>query len=93
MASYIQLNTNLRARAVPKSLEEDFFKLMNNSVIGKTMENLRKRIRVELVRSCEIDRMYRLIADPVYISHKIFDRDLVAIHSTKSKLLPNRPIY
>ena len=57
------------------------------------MENLRKRIRVDLVRASENDRMRRLVADPAYLSHRIFDGDLVAIHSTKSKLKLNRPIY
>ena len=57
------------------------------------MENLRKRIRAELVRSCELDRMRRLVADPAYISRKMFSEDLVAIHIFKSKLIVNRPIY
>jgi len=91
MAPYIQLNTNLRARAT-SDFEKDFFKLMNNSVFGKTMENLRKRIRVNLVRASENDRMRRLVADPAYLSHKIFDGDVVLILSTKSKLILNRPI-
>jgi len=92
MAPYIQLNTDLRAKA-KSEFEKDFFKLMNNSVFGKTMENLRKGIRVELVRATESDRMRRLVAGPAYLSHKIFDGDLVAIHSAKSKLKLNRPIY
>lgn len=92
MAPYIQLNTDLRAKA-KSEFEKDFFKLMNNSVFGKTMENLRKRIRVDLVRVSENDRICRLVADPAYLSHRIFDGDLVAIHSTKSKLTLNRPIY
>ena len=92
MAPYIQLNTDLRSKATSE-FEKDFFKLMNNSVFGKTMENLRKRIRVDLVRASENDRMRRLVADPAYLSHRIFDGDLVAIHSTKSKLKLNRPIY
>jgi len=66
---------------------------MNNSVFGKTIKNLRKRIRVDLVRVSENDRMRRLVADPAYLSHRIFDGDLVAIHSTKSKLKLNQPIY
>jgi len=92
MAPYIQLNTSLRAKAA-SGFEKDYFKLMNNSVFGKTMENLRKRIRVDLVRVSENDRMRRLVADPAYLSHRIFDGDLVAIHSTKSRLTLNRPIY
>ena len=66
---------------------------MNNSVYGKTMENLRKRIRVDLVRASENVRMRRLVADPAYLSHKIFNGDLVAMHSTKRKLKLNRSIY
>ena len=66
---------------------------MNNSVYGKTMGNLRKRIRVDLVIASENDRMRQLVADPAYLSHKIYNGDLVAIHSTKSKLKLNRPIY
>jgi len=91
-APYIQLNTDLRIKATSE-FEKDFFKLMNNSVYGKTMENLRKRIRVDLVRASENDRMRRLVADPTYLSHKIFKGDLVAIHSTKSKLKLIWPIY
>jgi len=89
MAPYIQLNTDLRAKATLE-FDKDFFKLINNSMFGKTMENLRKRIRVDLVRASENEMMRRLVA---YLSHKIFNGDLVAIHSTKSKLKQNRPIY
>jgi len=92
MAPYIRLNTNLRTKTTSE-FENNFFKLMSNSVFGKTMENLRKRIRVDLVRASENDRMRRLVADPAYLSHRIFNGDLVAIHSTKSKLKLNRPIY
>ena len=92
MAPYIQLNTNLRAKATSE-FGQRFVKSMNNSVFGKTMENLRKRTRVDLVRVSENDRMRRLVADLAYLSHRIFDGDLVAIHSTKSKLTLNRPIY
>ena len=93
MAPYINLNTELRKRA-KSDFEKDFFKLMNNSVFGKTMENLRKRIRVNLLRpNGEGDKIRRLIADPAFQSRKLFDGNLVAIHSKKAKLKLNKPIY
>ena len=64
---------------------------MNNSVFGKTMENLRKRQDVKLVNS--IEKRKKLVSKPNYHSMKIFDNDLVAIHLTKINMKLNRPIY
>ena len=87
---YIAFNTQKRA-GVKNAFEKDFFKLMNNSVFGKTMENLRKRSNIQLVTNPE--RMERLAARPTYISHKIFHENLVAVHSKQTKLLLNKPSY
>ena len=92
MEPYIRLNTQLRTKAT-SNFEKDLFKLMNNSVYGKTMENLRKRVDVELVRADEDDRLRRLIASPSYARANIFDDNLAAIQMHKSRLVLNRPVY
>ena len=66
---------------------------MNNSVFGKTMENLRKRVNVNLVRANEIKRLGKLIASPSFARANVFDNDLAAIQMHKSSLVLNRPIY
>ena len=77
------MNTQLRAKAT-SNFEKDYFKFAKNSVFGKTSENLRKRIKVDLVSSSQEDKLRKMVADPAYISHKILSGDLVAIHSVKS---------
>ena len=64
----IDFNTDKRKNAV-NSFEKDFFKLMNNSVFGKTMENLRKRINVKLVNNAKDNG--RSISKPSFVSQKI----------------------
>ena len=87
---YIAFNTQKRTEA-KNAFEKDFFKLMNNSVFGKTMENLRERSNIQLVT--DPDRMLRLAARPTYISHKIFHENLVAVHCKQTKLVLNKPSY
>ena len=58
---------------------------MNNSVFGKTMENLRKRVNIELVTNEK--RLNKLSAKPTYVSNKVFNENLVAVHTKKEKLL------
>ena len=60
--------------------EKDLYKLMNNSVFGKTMENVRNQINVNLVRCSDENKIHKFIARPSFAKAKIFDRDLAAIH-------------
>ena len=92
MEPYIRMNTDFRKQAT-SDFEKDLYKLMNNSVFGKTMENLRKRVDVKLVRSSEENKLRKLIASPAFARYEIFDNDLAAIHMHKRKLVLNRPIY
>ena len=93
MSSNIMMNTELRKQA-SSDFEKDFFKLVNNSVFGKTMENLRKRIYVHLVKGVnEIDKLKKLIAKPSFNAFKVFNENLVAVHMHKDTLKLNRPIY
>ena len=90
MKSYIDKNTNLRAMA-KNNFEKDYYKLMNNSVFGKTMENLRNRVDVRLVNTKE--KLRKLVAKPNFKSRKIFNENLVSVHMSKTSLLMNKPIY
>ncbi|XP_054256909.1 uncharacterized protein LOC128981938 [Macrosteles quadrilineatus] len=90
MKPYIDLNTNMRTKAKNK-FEIDFYKLMNNAVFGKTMENLRNRVDVRLVT--DERQADKFIAKPTFKSRKIFTDHLAAVHMTKTSLLFNKPIY
>lgn len=90
LKAYIDFNTSKRKNA-NNEFEKDFFKLMNNSVFGKTMENLRKRVDIQLVHHKK--KLLKLSAKPGFKSFKIFNEDLASVELTKSKLVLNRPIY
>ena len=90
LKEYIDFNTVKRANA-KNSFEKDFFKLMNNSVYGKTMENIRKRVDVKLIT--DEKKLLKWTSRPTYVSCKIFNEDLVAVHKIKETLTLNRPAY
>ena len=92
MEPYIRMNTEFRKQA-KNDFEKNFYKLMNNSVFGKTMENLRNRVDIKIVRSNEKDKIRKLVASPLYSRHVIFTNDLVGIDMRKSRLLLNKPVY
>ena len=90
MEPYIRKNTELRKTAA-NSFEKDFFKLMNNSVFGKTIENIRKRQNIELVDNRK--KAVKLSSRPNFDRCTIFDRNLIAIHMKKTEIYFNKPVY
>ena len=84
MKKYIDFNTQKRRNAA-NDFEKDFFNLMINSVYGKTMENLQKRISVRLVNNAKDFLKYA--SRPTHIAHKIFNKDFAAIHEIKQVLI------
>jgi len=90
LKQFIDLNTSLRAKA-SNDFEKDFFKLMNNSCFGKTMKNIEKRVDIRLVT--DKTHALKLVALPNYESRRIFDRNLVAVHIKRTKLVYCKPIY
>ena len=87
---YIDKNVILRTQA-KNNFEKDFFKLMNNAVFGKTMENIRNRVNVKLVNTGE--QFKKLASKPNYESRKIFNENLVSVHMKKTSLTMNKPVY
>ena len=71
------------------AFEKDFFKLLNNSVFGKTMENIRKRVHVRLVTDQK--KLSKLASKPTFVNSKIFSEDFVAVHKIKEILTLDRP--
>ena len=64
---------------------------MNNSVFGKTMENLRKLVDIGLVSNEK--KLDKLTSKPTYVSSKILNENLMAVHEVKETLTLNRPAY
>ena len=81
MEPYIRKNTELRKTAA-NSFEKDFFKLMNNSVFGKTIENIRKRQNIILVD--DRAKAVKLVSRPNFDRSTIFDHNLIAVHMKKN---------
>ena len=90
MEPYIRKNTDLR-KSASNAFEKDFFKLMNNSVFGKTIENIRKRQNVILVDKRKL--ALNLSTKPNFDRATIFDENLIACHLKKTEVYFNKPIY
>ena len=87
---YIDMNTALR-KAAKNDFEKDVFKLMNNSVFGKTMENIRKHGDIKLVTTDK--KRSKLVLEPNYHTINLISEDLSIIEMKKTKVKMNKPIY
>ena len=84
------MNTKLRKEA-KNDFKKDFFKLMNNSVFGNTVENVRKHRDIKLVTTDEKNN--KLVSEPNYHTTKCFSENLLAIEMKKTKVKMGKPIY
>ena len=90
MKLYIDFNTQLRTKA-KNDFEKDFFKLMNNSVFGKTMENIRKHRNIKLVTTEE--KYLRTVMKPNFKSGVLFGENLMGCEMGKIKVVMNKLVY
>ena len=86
----IDVNTELRKKA-SNDFEKDFFKLMNNAVFGKTMENVRKHRDIKLVKTDY--KRNKLVSESNYHKMKLIEKNLSIIEMKKVKVKMNKPIY
>ena len=87
---YINMNTELRKLA-KDDFEKDLFKLMNNAVFGKTMENIRKHRDIKIVTTDK--KRNKLVSEPNYHTMSYISEDLSTIEMNKTKVKMNKPIY
>ena len=90
LKKYIDMNTELRKKA-SNDFEKDFFKLMNNAVFGKTMENVRKHRDIKLVKTDY--KRNKLVSEPNYHTMNLISENLSIIEMRKVKVKMNKPIY
>ena len=84
------MNTELRKKT-SNDFEKDFFKLMNNVVFGKTMENVRKHRDIKLVKTDY--KGNKLVSEPNYHTMKLISENVLIIEMKKVKVKMNKPIY
>ena len=87
---YIDMNTKLRKEA-KNEFEKDFFKLMNNSVFGKTMENVRNHRDIKLVTTEE--KRCKLVSELNYHTTIHFSENLLAVKMKQTKIIVNKTVY
>ena len=87
---YVDMNTELR-NAAKNDFEKDLFKLMNNSVFGKTMENIRNHMNIKLVTTDK--KRSKLVSEPNYQTITLISEYLSIIEMKKTKIKMSKPIY
>ena len=90
MKPYIEFNTERRKEATNEA-DKNHFKLLNNDVYGKTVENMTKIIKLRVVKN--IRDLIKYTSRPTCINWKVFENNLAAIHENKMSLTLNKPIY
>ena len=90
MKPYIDFNMQLRTKA-KNDFEKDFFKLMNNAVFGKTMENIRKHRNIKLVTNRET--YLKTVMKPNFKSGVLFGENLMGCEMGKIKVVMNKLVY
>ena len=91
LKEYIDLNAKLRKHA-KNDLEKDLFKLINNAIFGKSMENVLNKSNIKLINN-NPEKLLKLIKEPNFKNiHKIFDKQ-VLVQSKPVKTKFNKPIY
>lgn len=90
MLPYVELCTSMRVKA-KNEFERNYWKLKVNSVFGKCMENVRKRISTQLVTSDK--KANKLMVKPTFKDRTIYTKNLMAIHMNKDKIKFDKPIY
>jgi hypothetical protein len=91
MRDYIVFNTKQR-NATDNEFEKSFYKLMNNAVFGKTMENLRARSDFGLINT-KTKKFQKWVRDPSFKSRNIITENLVVCQRAKKTLCLNKPVY
>ena len=87
---YIDFNTQKRKEATSEA-DKNHFKLINNAVYGKTMKNMRKRIKIRIIKKEKYFIKYA--SRPTYINHGILGKRLLVINEKKELSKLNKPIY
>ena len=90
MKPYIDFDTQKRKEAA-NDADKNFFKLLNNTVHGKAMENVKKRMKIRVVKNSQDFVKYTSI--PTCVNWKVFENNLVGIHEKKISLTLNKPIH